>query len=281
MGEEATYRREKYYSDNKENWHRSEETREMESSLAPRRQPVFATLRRCAAPPLGEKMSKTLIAAERDVRNRLESIIFHLEEIYSYFSELSNYKRDDCEGRTARYPELKRLLARIQANEIDAIYELVHLSDNLDKYLKASSVSKKVLEEVSNEDVYKIPANYVNSHKHGLRGRGAKSAKLDYYYLVYKQTDSQQSGTDELFVIASVVNYDGKLYPLLDLILGLAELWMAWLQKNGKFNIVTVVDRITCLISNLSYVTKYSKSFLQNVTDDAQRLAEERKYMNI
>lgn len=226
--------------------------------------------------------TKTQVALERDIINRLESIIFHMEEIEVYANQLPAYNRSDCEdAKSPKHSDIRKLLTRIQNNEIDALYELVHFADNAKKYFKVSGLDLNKICEIEKNTSFRVAANFVNVHKHGMRGRNAKSAKLDFYYLVYKQIADEKTKHEQLFVVVSVVNYDGRLYPIIDLIFDLAEMWYCVVHNSCKMNLGSVGERISRLEAKLRYISNYSEIFLKHMSKEAVSSAQERKSLDV
>ncbi len=192
---------------------------------------------------------KRKIALEKDITDRLNTIAFHFEERDALSKELTQYTGADLKSSSARYANLKRLLTRIEQQEVDALYELVHLQDNVKKYLAAIGSISAEIKAIDEFRSFRVAANYVNIHKHGIRGRNAKSAKHDYTYIFYDRKGDKSLPDDPIDEVANVINYDGSLIPATDIILHLIIAWEMFIKYHTQIDFVTFNRRIDAVRS--------------------------------
>ena len=224
---------------------------------------------------------KRKITLEKDIIDRLNTIAFHFEERDTLSKELKQYKGADLESSSARYENLKRLLTRIEQQEVDALYELVHLQDNVKKYLVAIGSRLADIKAIDEFRSFRVAANYVNTHKHGIRGRNAKSAKHDYTYFFFDRKGDKSSPDDPIVGVGNVINYDGSLTPATDIILNLIIAWEMFIKYHTQIDIFTFNRRIEAVRLRHQGEVMYSTPIPDGLTKDAKRLSDERKKLDI
>jgi hypothetical protein len=132
----------------------------------------------------------------------------------------------------------KRLQDRCSSDEVSLLYELVHLYDNVKSFFTATHEDIKIQSSVDNNEDFKLAANFVNSHKHGPRGRNQKSSYISCYL------EAVEAKGNDVVDIKSVINYNGKLTVALDLAEKLIDMWNSFLEKNSDLNLINFKKRI-------------------------------------
>ena len=237
------------------------------------------TVKRPPTRPINDDKKKT--ALEKDIVDRLETIAFHFEERDTLSKDLTQYTSADLNTTSARYSSLKRLLTRIETQEVDALYELVHLQDNAKKYLEAIGSRPTDIKAVDEFRSFRVAANYVNTHKHGIRGRNAKSAKHDYTYFFVNQKGNKNSEGDPLIGVSNAINYDGRLATSTDIILDLIIAWEMFIKYHTRIDIAAFNQRIDAVRARHHGEAMYSMPVPNGLTFDAKRLSDERKKLDI
>lgn len=159
--------------------------------------------------------AETKAAVTKDILERLDRIAFQLEERQQLRDQLAAFKPADLNPMAERHGGLKRVITRFHTADYAALYELVHLQDNVKKYIAAHSLNPRDVDIVDKFKAYRIAANLVNIHKHGVRGRKAKSAAFDYSRMVLEQVAPQPDiNGGKLLDSAQLINYEGISTPL-------------------------------------------------------------------
>jgi hypothetical protein len=235
----------------------------------------------------GDKVTKLTMskkketAIETDILNRLKSIAFHYEERDNLNNELMQYTKADLLPKSDRSKDLERLLTRIQNQEIYALYELVHLQDNIKKYLDVFGFRRGEICVVDEFKSFRIAANFANTHKHGVRGRNAKSSKIDYNYFFFERKGCAIAPGDPIIGVEPVINYDGNLNPSRDIILDLIIIWQLFLKYHTKIDIEPFNKNIKSVRARHEVESVYSTPIPKGMIDDAKRLADERKNLDV
>ncbi len=98
----------------------------------------------------------------KDVSDRLTRVTLYLDQLDALQAEFRKYSTDDFACKLKRH----RLL---YGDELAAVLsELVHLSDNLKKWLVANGCDTKDLLVVEDLTCYRAAACFVNTRKHGM-----------------------------------------------------------------------------------------------------------------
>lgn len=225
---------------------------------------------------------KRKITLERDITDRLNLIAFHFEERNFHSKSLRQFSTVDKQSQSPRYENLERLLTRIEKEEIDALYELVHLEDNIKKYLAVIGSEPKEINAIDKFKSFRIAANYVNTHKHGIRGKNSKSAKHDYTFFFSQKRGEDDSHDDPIIGVENVINFDGSLFRTTNIILDLIIAWEMVIKYHTKIDAGTYFQRIDKAREENSRGAKtYRLPDLTGIEKDAKRLSEERKKLDI
>jgi len=217
----------------------------------------------------------------KDITDRLDVITLHIEERSSLRLQLEKYCTHDNNPDSPKHEDLKRIRVRVQNEDIRSLYEIIHLLDNVKKYFKVFGLNNKELSVIENFKPYKVAANFVNVHKHGSRGRGKSSAKMDYYTDIYKQEGDKPGDPDTLIDTCGVINFEGVLYQATDIIGSLIQLWSLFLRNHTEIDIKAFVSRVNAIVAPRQGQTTYSAKLPEGMLADAKRQAEERKHINL
>ena len=226
-----------------------------------------------------DERKKTL---ERDITDRLNLIAFHFEERNLHSKSLRQFSTADHQSQSTRYADLERLLTRIEKEEIDALYELVHLEDNIKKYLAVIGSEPKEINAIDKFKSFRIAANYVNTHKHGIRGKNSKTAKHDYTFFYSQKMGEDDSHDDPIIGVENIINFDGNIFQTTNIILDLIIAWEMVIKYHTKIDAGTYFQRIDKVREENSRGAKtYKSPPLNGLIKDAKRLSDERKKLDI
>lgn len=218
---------------------------------------------------------------KKDITDRLDTIALHFEERDSLRSQLEQYTVRDHDSKSPKHKDMNRLLALIQIEEIQTLYELVHLLDNVKKYFKIYGLNNVELAVIEQFKPYKVAANFVNVHKHGARGRNKPSAKMDYHALIYNRKSEKPSPEDKLIEVRSLVNFEGVLFESMDIIESLIRIWEMFLRHHTEVEVKPFISRIGAVLAPRRGQSLYSAKLDKGILADAKRQAEERKHINL
>lgn len=225
--------------------------------------------------------TKTLNYIEKDILDRLDNIALHYEERDRLNVELSKFTSSDITDHAKKRNDLDRILKRIKNEDIYALYELVHLKDNMGKYL---SVLRAIADEINVVDAFRpfrVSANFVNTHKHGVRGKNAKSAQIDYTIFMIAKQGEAQSPSDPIAGVIPVINFDGDLHFSKNYIDDLILVWTLLLVNHTDIDIERFDKSIRATKSRHKAISTYTMPIHEGWLKDAKRMSIERKQLNI
>lgn len=218
-------------------------------------------------------MSKAKDLIVKEITDRLSEIALHFEERLKARNELRRFcGRDTAPGAC---PHLRRVIQRIFVEELGALYGLVHLKDNVTKFLNITGRSVSDLGVIEGLRLFRVAANFVNTHKHGARGKNAKSANADYVVHFFERKGGDASLDDPLIDVAHIINFEGELESAIDMALELLKLWEAFLRSKLQIDTSELCQRMNLLIEPNTSV--YSTPWPDGIKKDARSLANERK----
>ncbi len=225
--------------------------------------------------------NKAMETVQKEILDRLNKIAFHFEERDDLCAQLPNFHQADLMENTPRKDEFEKLNIKIHNAELSILYEIVHLKDNVDTYLKISGKSSKEIDVIDQFKPYRIAANFINTHKHGIRGKNAKSAKLDYTVFIYKQLLEKPQPDDNIIGIINVLNYDGDVFTTIDLIIDLTRAWDMFLRYHTNIDTESYWEKICKVRARNNGKAVYSAPIPKGVLEDAKRQAQQRKVLDI
>jgi hypothetical protein len=188
--------------------------------------------------------NKAIEAVKREILDRLDNIAFHFDERDNICAELLKYNQADLLSETPKKVEFEKLKTKIDNSELAILYEIVHLKDNVDTYFKISNRNSKEINVIDLFKPYRIAANFVNTHKHGIKGRNAKSAKIDYTVFVFDRKSEKPRAEDTVIGIITILNYDGEVFPTIDLIIDLTRAWDMFLRYHTDIDTESYWEKI-------------------------------------
>ena len=159
--------------------------------------------------------------------------------------------------------------------------ELYHLDDNIKKYFKYHQLSETELNVIEQFIPYRIGANFVNTHKHGTRGRSKQSAKIDLYALIQEQKGKKPGPSDKIVGVRSLINVEGALHQSIDIIECLIRIWEMFLRYHTEIDVEPFSLRIGAVFALRSGQSVYSGKVGEQYIAYAKTKDEERKHANI
>jgi hypothetical protein len=223
---------------------------------------------------------KEKIAIERDILEKLDNIAFHYEEIDSFNKQLLQYTATDLSPNSVKNKDFSKLETRIINQENDILSNLVHLSDNIEKYLRVLNLDKKEINVVEQFKPFRIASNYVNTLKHGIK-KGKKSSMIDYIVYVFNQKGSSPAQDDPFIGVMPIINdYNGDLNPSKDIIKNLITIWELFIRNHTEIKTESFKN-ISSIDSKNNYKSVYSCSIPDGMIVDAKKLSDERNKLDI
>jgi hypothetical protein len=225
--------------------------------------------------------TKTLNYIEKDILNRLDNISLHYEERDTLNIDLTKFTSADIAANAARKNDLDRTLKRIKNEEIYTLYELVHLKDNVDKYFATINISADEINVIDAFRPFRVAANFVNTHKHGVRGKNAKTALIDYTLFIFAKKGETQSPDDPIAGVIPVINFDGDLHFSKDCINDLISVWILLLVNHTDIDVEPFNKNIRAIKSRKKATSTYTMPIHEGWIKDAKLMSIERKQLNI
>jgi hypothetical protein len=148
-------------------------------------------------------------------------------------------------------------------------------------YFKISNRNSKEINVIDLFKPYRIAANFVNTHKHGIKGRNAKSAKIDYTVFVFDRKSEKPRAEDTVIGIITILNYDGEVFPTIDLIIDLTRAWDMFLRYHTDIDTESYWEKICKVRARNEGKSVYSAPIPKGVLEDAKRQAQQRKVLDI
>jgi hypothetical protein len=221
------------------------------------RMPANAT----AAPPkpLHEAMAGEITA-------RLERVSVRLDQIDS----LQNNFRSLPE---TNFPRLKRQRLLFGDELAAVLSELVHLSDNTRKLMIACDENPQQLKFLEDLHCYRVAACFVNTRKHGIRGRNKTSAVADYEFVV--------RGEGKVIFVDWVINYKGAAWQATLLIEDLLQLWEIFLRYYTTIEFPDFRKHIGSKFASNESLSTYACKLGETIDQDLERKSSERMHYNI
>jgi hypothetical protein len=210
----------------------------------------------------------------QDIKQRFDKIIFHIEERDKICPQFSSYTSDDHKPDSSKRSDLEKLILKTTSEEISALYELVHLMDNIKKLFKLLGKSEKNISVIEKNKSYRMAANFVNTHKHGVRGRNQKSAYIAFYVEFFR------ASTNQYINAHPVINLDGNLKKAGELIRELIKVWLSFLKKYTDINLASFEVRYSAIIEKEANWPVYVVE-VPGIDEWAKKDADERKKIDI
>jgi len=219
-----------------------------------------------------------LTVIKGDIQNRLKRVDLHYDERYNFRDSIRKLSGRDAQERTEAY---HRVILKMQVAEENLLHELYHLGDNAKKYLaKCNRIDDfKVVESF---EPYRWCGNYVNSLKHGSRGKNRPIAMLGYQIEIYDQKGPKRTVEDGIVDCSFMINIDGRLEAGMEIAHQLIDMWLLFLKYHSDIELASVTERVNS-IRRKEFLGKatYTAKIPDGVLDDAQRQAQERRMLNL
>ncbi|MCX6030810.1 MAG: hypothetical protein NT169_16130 [Chloroflexi bacterium] len=213
----------------------------------------------------------------QEVVDRLDRVAFYLEQREINRSQLESFCGIDSVPTCQKWQSLRNILDRLKSDEEAELAELVHLTDNVERYLGAMNQSRKQLAVVKEFKPYKVAANFVNTMKHGTSGAGQLSTRSDYSTLIMQQKSEVSQPSDTIIDAHNLINFDGVLYQAAELLEVLIRIWWMFLKYHTNLELGFFDKRIGEVLGQRQNLSVYKGSIPAGVLDDAKRKADLRK----
>lgn len=223
-------------------------------------------------------VSPELTVIKVDIQNRLKRIDLHYGERYNSRDAIRKLCGSDVRERTEKH---QRIIFKMQVAEDNLLHELYHLGYNAKKYLaKCNRIDDfKVVESF---EPYRWCGNYVNSLKHGSRGKNRPSAMPGYQIEIYDQKGPKPTVEDGILDCLFMINFDGRLEAGMEMAHRLIDMWFLFLKYHSDIELASITERVNSIRRN-EFMGKslYSAKIPDGVLDDARRQAQERRRLNL
>ncbi len=206
--------------------------------------------------------SKLIVALGADIKDRLRKISRGLEQVSKHQVKMQSH--GDEQHRAER---------ELYADELEVLLsELVHLNDNLQTWLKATNQDQNVIKIVEELECYRAASCFVNTRKHGLRGRSA-GAFADYEFVVLVE--------GKPYAFDLLVNFKGKAWAASTLISDLIQIWDVFLKYHVELDLSEFRSSIEKhRLAKVGHVT-YKYNLGEAIDNDLAQKASERLRYNI
>ena len=218
---------------------------------------------------------------DKELTDRLLKVAFHFQQRDNIRAELDKCIPSNKSGDPLTDSKISELVTRIQNEEVNMLYELVHLRDNTEKYFKIFQQNLGELDVIDKFKPFRIASNYVNIHKHGTRGGNRPSAKHDYTVCIHAQNAEQPSAKGTLVDVRAMINYEGDLFDSVELIESLIRIWEMFLRYHTKHDLSQFVGMINSVFARREGKSIYSVKIPNGVLDHAKCNADARKHIRL
>lgn len=239
-------------------------------SLSPRIKTLLnydSMLRRLPTGAPAPTTSPLFDALRKDITDRLERVSIHLDQIDSLQDKLRQYAESDL-SKSAKREKL------LYAEELATVlYELVHLSDNARKLLTASNEDVQQLQFIEELTCYRVAACFINTRKHGIRGRNKASAVVDYEFVA--------SSEGKIHFFDLLINYKGEAWQATNLIRDLLHVWEIFLRYYSTVEFPAFRSQIGNRFDAQKELSTYRSDLEETIAEELKRKFEERLQYNI
>ena len=207
-------------------------------------------------------------AIVKDVSDRLSRVILRLEQMDSLQAEFRSHSSNDFSIKLKR----QRLLYEDELATV--LSELVHLSDNLEKWLVANNRDRKDLRVVEQLNCYRAASCFVNTRKHGVRGRGKTSA-VGEYEVVAKDENKK------IVFVDLMINYKGEGWQATRLIDDLLQAWELFIRYYTSIDISVFRRDIGIRFASREKLSIYTSDLGESITNNMVQRSTERMHYDI
>ncbi|WP_417380623.1 hypothetical protein [Gimesia sp.] len=203
----------------------------------------------------------------KDITDRLERISIRLDQVDS----LQNFFRSKPKTDFPRILKHKRILLSDELTVV--LSELYHLSDNVRKFLKANNEDLQQLKFFEDLPCFHAAGCFVNTHKHGIRGRNKTSAFADYEIVIENE--------GKLQFVDLIINYKGNAWQACLLIEDLLQVWEIFIRYYTTIEFPDFRERIGSKFASKASLSTYTCELGESIGQDLERKSTERKQYNI
>lgn len=225
--------------------------------------------------PVSRGESPSVAELQAEISQRLGRVCFYFEERELLRPDLATYT-----GRTVESAGGKRAVTRIQEADAKLLYEAVHVSDTIAKWLHKQGRESE-LEVVQGFRPYTISANLVNVLKHGVRGRNHDCAVIDLWMQVFNRVGDEPAPDDVLLDVRGIVNFNGELFALNDLIEDVLQLWELFLRHHSRLDLTDFRVRVGKVLTSRIGLATYAAQLPPGLKAWAQQESDRRKRLDL
>lgn len=174
-----------------------------------------------------------------DIKRRLEKIARHLSEQERHRRALHVFTAGDIPPASPKH-KLHYDAMNIYHDELSLILsELVHLGDNVKKWLHVSTGSAKEMDIIEKMIPFRVASCFVNTEKHGIRAKN-KTALFELTVMVLHAQEQRLSPGDQIRDQIAIINYDGQPWQASTLIDDLLQIWELFLRNHTSVDTATL-----------------------------------------
>ena len=235
-----------------------------------------------ALPAKGSGPSRTVEAMAADIRRRLERIVAHIQEHEAKRVRFERFTARDEEPSAPAHEDLMQLERLYFDDATFLLSELVHLVDNVGKWLLADRKTKQELSVIEDLKPFRVASCYVNTQKHGVRGRNKATAVEDI--VVHFLAPSGRASAKEDFRIVdavTLINYEGDAWQATSLADDLCQLWELFLRNHTSVNTREFRVELAKLLLKRKELSVYSTRLPDGIKPYLQEWADDRKHLDV
>ncbi|WP_145093337.1 hypothetical protein [Anatilimnocola aggregata] len=142
---------------------------------------------------------------------------------------LTEFTPSDLDLKSPKHAGFMLASANYSDHLTSVLSELVHLNDNVSKWLQSVRQSKHQTNVIEKMKPKAIAGCFVNTAKHGLRS-DSKNAVIDFKALIFGEETVAGQTSDKILDETAIINFDGKGFDAATIIDDLLQLWDLFLR---------------------------------------------------
>jgi hypothetical protein len=218
---------------------------------------------------------------DRDIRCRLKRITARIQEHEAQRAGFAAFTGRDTLPSAPANKDLRRLEDLYVDNMTFLLSELVHLRDNVGKWIKASHGTQEELPVVEDLKPFRVASCYVNTHKHGVRGRNKASAVEDVAARIYAEADGQVSRDSHIVDVVPMIDYEGEVWQKWTLVDDLMQLWELFLRNHTDVDTTEFRVELRRSLLCRQQLSEYSFRVPTGIISHLKGLADDRKHLDV
>jgi hypothetical protein len=200
----------------------------------------------------------------------LESeVVFRLKRVMRRIDQMDKLKKTLRSRSEAHIQKDSQGIRELIFDELDHVLsDLVHLTDNVSKWFRATNQTPDSLSVVEDLTCYRVAACYVNTCKHGSRGKNKASANVVGQLCM--------SVEDKVVAVDLLINFKGEAWTASLLIDELLLIWELFLRSHTDLDISHFRRSVAARIATREDNTRYEVTFEEPFDSDLKEKWNER-----